>query len=72
MNEEDREFIFYLNMCTTRTEIEKIISQIDDDEMCIKMTDSYQQILEVNQNESIKNIKKILEFKYSHIKNNMI
>ena len=65
MNEDEREFIFNLNMCNTRSEVEELISQIDDDEMCIKMTESYQQILKFNQNESIKNIKKILEFKYS-------
>lgn len=68
MNKEDREFIFDLNMCNTRAEIEEIINQIDDDQICIKMTDSYQQILEVNQDESVKNIKKILEFKYRHMK----
>ncbi len=69
MNREDREFIFKLNMCNTRKEIEKLINQIDDDGLCLKMTDSYSQILEVNAEESVKNIKKILEFKYTKVRN---
>lgn len=68
MNREDKEFLFTLNQCDSRKEIEELISQIDDDMLCIKMKDSYQQILEVNQDESIKNIKKILDFKYSNYK----
>lgn len=67
MNREDREFIFKLNRCNTRAEIEELISQIDDDELCIKMSDSFHQILEINQEESVKNIKKILEFKYGRM-----
>lgn len=69
MNKEDREFIFSLNNCNSRQEIEELINEIDDDQMCIKMTDDYQQILEFNQEESIKSIKKILEFKYTKLRN---
>lgn len=69
MNSEDREFIFNLNNCNTRSEIERLIEEIDDDQVCIKMGDSYHQILEVNQDENVRNIKKILEFKYVHMKN---
>ena len=69
MNKEDREFIFSLNNCNSRQEIEELINEIDDDQMCIKMTDDYQQILEFNQVESIKSIKKILEFKYTKLRN---
>lgn len=70
MNNVDREFYFKLSLCENRLEIEQLIENIDDDDLHFAMEDKYNQILEFNKEESLKNIKKIIEFKYMDYRKN--
>lgn len=63
MSDPKKDFLDKLNLCTTKTEVEALIEDIDDDSLYLSMLDKYNQILEFNKDEDIKSIKKILEYK---------
>lgn len=60
----DREFLYMLERCNSRTEIEKVIEDCEDDEAHIILTEHYEQILQFNKNETVMSIKNILIFVY--------
>lgn len=60
----DREFLYMLENCKSREDIEKIIEECDDDNLHIELEEHYKQILKFNQNETVISIKNILIFVY--------
>lgn len=60
----DREFLYELENCKLKSEIEKLIEEFDDDDTIIVLENQYEQILRINKNENIENIKKILIYRY--------
>ena len=69
MKDIDRvEFYEQLSKCKTRQEIEDLIEIIEDDDLQIAMQDKLEQILEINKNEDVKSIIRILEYAYLKFK----
>lgn len=66
MNDDIDRVDFYeqLEFCKTNDDIIDLIDEIDNEDLHIAMLDKYNQILEFNKNETVKNIVKILEFSY--------
>lgn len=60
----DREFLYKLEICKTRKEIEKIIEDCDDDNANKILQEHYEQIIKFNSEEPIRNIINILIFVY--------
>ena len=61
----DREgFYEQLSKCNSVKQLESLIDNIDDEDLHEKMLDKFNQILEFNKSEELKNIIKILEFDY--------
>lgn len=60
----DRDFLYQLEKCNTRREIENVIEDCDDDGTNRVLTEHYHQILEFNKEETVMSIKKILIFVY--------
>lgn len=64
MYNEYKEFCFKLNLCSSREEIMQLIEEIEDDDLYFTIEDKYRQILEYNKDETLINIKKILDYAY--------
>ena len=60
----DREFLFELENCKERKEIQQVIENCDDDDVNKILTEHYKQILKFNKDETVMSIKKILIFVY--------
>lgn len=60
----DREFLYLLEKCSDRKEIETVLEECDDDEVSKILLDHYEQILKFNKEETVKNIINILIFVY--------
>lgn len=60
----DREFLYMLENCNSREDVEKIIEECDDDNLHIELEEHYKQILKFNKNETVTSIKNILIFVY--------
>ena len=64
----DRELFNKLDFCNSREKVEKLIQNIDDEELYKVIKDKYEQILEFNENEDVESIKRILYFAYRNFK----
>lgn len=65
MEDIDRiEFYEKLGDCKNRQDIENLIENIEDDDLQIAMQDKMKQILEINKDEELKSIIRILEYSY--------
>ena len=60
----DREFLYELEICKSRKEIEDVIEDVDDDDVRENLSEHYKQILKFNENENVMSIKNILIYSY--------
>ena len=60
----DREFLYKLEICQSREEIEATIEECDDDNVHKMLLEHYEQILKFNNEEIVRNIVNILIYVY--------
>ena len=70
MDNDRNEFYKQLQYCKSRKEIEDLFETIENIELYEVIEDKYNQIIELNKDEDLKNIIKILEYTYLNFENN--
>lgn len=70
INKDRMYFYEELQYCKSREEIKVLIDRIKNNELKNIMKDKYNQIIEFNEDEDVKNIIKILEYTYLKFEKN--